>query len=119
MNPRDELLTVEEVAKYLRINPPTVRNMIDRRELGAIHVGARRVRIRQSELDRFIAADETASGYEKPRESDTVTATVAEVLRATGAQDSAELVSTLRQFAAAALKLADALEAQARTTGGD
>jgi excisionase family DNA binding protein len=116
---RDELLTVEEVAKWLRVNPQTVRNWFDRSALGAIHVGARRVRIRQSELDRFIAAGETASGEEKPRESDTVTPTLAEVVRAIGAKDSAELVSTLRGFAAAAAKLADALEAQPQTTGDD
>jgi excisionase family DNA binding protein len=52
---REELLTVEEVAEYLKLNQQTVRNMIDRRQLRAIRIGQRRVRIRQSELDRFIA----------------------------------------------------------------
>jgi hypothetical protein len=44
---------------------------------------------------------------------------VAEVLRRTGAKDTAELVSTLRDIAAAAEKLADALKGQAETAGGE
>jgi len=54
----NELLTVEEVAKILRLNQQTVRNMIDRRELGSIRVGPRRVRVRRSQLDEFLAAGE-------------------------------------------------------------
>jgi excisionase family DNA binding protein len=38
----DEFLTVDEVAQLLRLNPQTVRNMIDRGELPAVRVGARR-----------------------------------------------------------------------------
>ena len=57
---REELLTVEEFADWLKLNPQTVRNMIDRSELSAIHVGSRRVRIRESELYLFL-------GYRAPR----------------------------------------------------
>jgi excisionase family DNA binding protein len=42
----------------LRLNQQTVRNMIDRGELGAVRVGQRRVRVRQSQLDAFLAAGE-------------------------------------------------------------
>ena len=42
----------------LKLNQQTVRNMIDRRELGSIRVGPRRVRIRRSQLDEFLAAGE-------------------------------------------------------------
>jgi excisionase family DNA binding protein len=49
----DDLLTVEDVAKWLRLSKMTVRNMISRGELSAIYLGQRRVRIRRSELDRF------------------------------------------------------------------
>ena len=49
-------LTVYEVAELLRLNQQTVRNMIDRGELAAVAVGTRRVRIRQSDLDRFLEA---------------------------------------------------------------
>lgn len=54
----DELLTVEDVAALLKLNQQTVRNMIDRRELGAVRVGQRRVRVRRSQLDEFLAAGE-------------------------------------------------------------
>ena len=51
----DELLTVAEVAQTLRLNPQTVRNMIDRGEIPAIRVGSRRVRVERSDLDAFLA----------------------------------------------------------------
>ena len=63
---REELLTVEEVAKWLKVNPQTVRNWVDRGALGALHVGPRRVRIRQSELERFLAAGETHAAATGP-----------------------------------------------------
>ena len=43
-----------------RLNQQTVRNMIDRGEMGAVRVGQRRVRVRQSQLDAFLAAGEMA-----------------------------------------------------------
>jgi excisionase family DNA binding protein len=54
----DELLTVQEVAELLKLNPQTIRNMIDRGELGHLRVGPRRIRIRQSQLDALLAAGE-------------------------------------------------------------
>jgi excisionase family DNA binding protein len=58
----DELLTVAEVAKILRLNQQTVRNMIDRHELAAVRVGRRRVRIRTSDLEAFLTTDEIVTG---------------------------------------------------------
>ncbi len=107
----EDLLTVEDVAKYLRVNKQTVRNWIDRGELGAIHVGSRRVRIRQSELDRFIAAGETQPRAEDtkpsaPTEPADLTGAMAEIMRAT---DTTEMVAALRALAAAAERLAAAM----------
>jgi excisionase family DNA binding protein len=51
---RDEFLTVAEVAQLLRLNQQTVRNWIDQGSLPAIRVGARRVRIRRTDLDAFL-----------------------------------------------------------------
>jgi len=56
----DELLTVKEVAELLKLNQQTIRNMIDRGELGHVRVGQRRVRVRQSQLDAFLAAGESS-----------------------------------------------------------
>ena len=52
----ETFLTVGDVAELLRLNQQTVRNWIDRGELPAVRVGPRRVRIKRSDLDRFIAA---------------------------------------------------------------
>ena len=56
----ETFLTVAEIAEQLRLNQQTVRNWIDRGELAAIRLGARRVRVRASELERFIAASSSA-----------------------------------------------------------
>ncbi len=47
-------LTVAEVAALLRLNQQTVRNWIDQGSLPALRVG-RRVRIKQSDLDRLLS----------------------------------------------------------------
>ena len=57
----DELLTVKEVAERLKLNQQTIRNMIDRGELGHVRVGQRRVRVRQSQLDAFLPARQRGS----------------------------------------------------------
>jgi excisionase family DNA binding protein len=62
----DELMTVKEVAELLKLNQQTIRNMIDRGELGNVRVGPRRIRIRQSQLDAFLAAGES-----RPESADT------------------------------------------------
>lgn len=74
----DEFLTVAEVAELLKVNQQTVRNWVDRGELDAVRVGARRVRVRTSELDAFLEAGATIipeSGEpEMPVEEGSVTA---------------------------------------------
>jgi excisionase family DNA binding protein len=54
----DSLLTVDEIARILKLNPQTVRNWIDRGYLGAIRIG-RRVRVPRAEFDRLIAESHT------------------------------------------------------------
>jgi excisionase family DNA binding protein len=56
----ETFLTVAEIADQLQLNQQTVRNWIDRGELAAIRLGARRVRVRASEFERFIAASSSA-----------------------------------------------------------
>jgi excisionase family DNA binding protein len=56
----DELLTVAEVAEQLKLNPQTIRNWIDRGELSAVRLGSRRVRVRSSELERFLSESSAA-----------------------------------------------------------
>lgn len=54
MNNNNTLLTVNEVAAYMKIVPLTVRRMIDRGDLKAIKVG-RVWRIRQEDLQDYLA----------------------------------------------------------------
>jgi excisionase family DNA binding protein len=53
-----QLMTVEEVAKYLQLNPQTVSRMAQRGELPAAKIG-RHWRFRRETLDKFL--DEEAA----------------------------------------------------------
>jgi excisionase family DNA binding protein len=62
---RSELLTVEEVAKEVKVHSETVRNWIRKRELPAIDIGGE-YRIYRSDLDDFLQRRKTT----RDRESD-------------------------------------------------
>ncbi len=49
----DSLLTVDDIARILKLNPQTVRNWINQGYLGAIKLG-RNVRVPRAEFDRLI-----------------------------------------------------------------
>jgi excisionase family DNA binding protein len=67
----DEYLTVNEIAKTLRLNGQTVRNMIDRGELRAVRVGQRRVRVLRADLDAFLADQTDAPAQLAPARRET------------------------------------------------
>jgi excisionase family DNA binding protein len=56
-----------EVAEILKLNPQTVRNWIDRGELPAVRVGSRRVRVRQTDFDAFLARSEAPGPTGTPK----------------------------------------------------
>ena len=48
-----ELLTIQEVAQIMRVNPITIRRHIKAGDIEAVSVG-RRVRVKKESVDRFI-----------------------------------------------------------------
>ena len=60
----DELLKIIEVAAELKIHPDTVRRYIKDGKLTPTRLGGTRIRIRRSELDRFLAEGNQADGKE-------------------------------------------------------
>jgi hypothetical protein len=98
-----------------------LKNWIDRGELSAVRLGQRRVRIRRSELDRFIAAGDTAHassdeesappGYTGPSTADVRARFGAAMAEASAAleHDRQDLASALNSLADAARSLAQAL----------
>jgi excisionase family DNA binding protein len=63
----DTLLTVDDIARILKLNPQTVRNWIDQGYLRAIRIG-RSVRIHRTEFDRLI--EESYTGPKPQAKSD-------------------------------------------------
>jgi excisionase family DNA binding protein len=119
----DELLTVQEVADFLRLNQQTVRNAIDRGELAAVRIGKRRVRIRQSDLDAFVEAGYQPVAAPEPSEPEpeidegsitawaTFGAAMAETTAVLERTDQAELVQALDSLSEATRSLAAQLRA--------
>ena len=59
----DELLTVDEIATTLKMNPQTIRNWIDSGYLPALRIG-RRVRVKRSDFDALL--DGSYTGPKQP-----------------------------------------------------
>ena len=55
----DDLLTIEQVAERLQLHPDTVRRYIREKKMKAVRLSATNLRVRKSELDRFIKERET------------------------------------------------------------
>lgn len=51
----EPLMTVEEVAAYLRLRPETVRSFARRKQLPTLKVGPGIWRFQRSEIDAFLA----------------------------------------------------------------
>lgn len=51
----DELLTVDEIAKRLKVKPDTVRAWLARRLLPRVNAGPRRVRVPARAVEDFIS----------------------------------------------------------------
>ena len=54
-NPNLQLLTLDEAAKILKVDPTTVGRKVQRGEIAAVHFG-KSVRIRRQDLEDFIVA---------------------------------------------------------------
>ena len=98
----DELLTVKEVAELLKLNQQTIRNMIDRGEMGHVRVGQRRVRVRQSQLDAFLAAGESSAQLAEANPWQAVGEASSAVVAAVKAQDRDALDRAISMLADAA-----------------
>jgi excisionase family DNA binding protein len=62
----DELLTIEQVAERLQLHPDTIRRYVREKKLKAIQLSKTNLRVRRSELNRFLKERETNGGTDKP-----------------------------------------------------
>ncbi|MBV9197689.1 MAG: helix-turn-helix domain-containing protein [Solirubrobacterales bacterium] len=107
----DEFLTVDDVAQLLKLNPQTVRNMIDRGELPAVRVGARRVRIQRFDLDAFLAEGGRRTQRTQSRVAfDDAMGAANKAIR--GGDTGGSAVEALHSLSKTALALADELDAR-------
>lgn len=59
----NDLLTIEDAAKQLRVSPRTVRRLVDKRHIRCVYVGVdgqRRMRFTQAHIDEFVQARSVA-----------------------------------------------------------
>jgi excisionase family DNA binding protein len=120
-----EFLSVAEVAALLKMNQQTIRNWIDRGELSAVRLGTRRLRVRKSDLDVFLAggvsSNKTGDGGADPARADLARAI--DGARSALDHDDTALAEALRELARSSDRLADLLAGTppARVTrdGGD
>ena len=66
MDGRPTILTVQEVARYLRVHAMTVYRMIQRGDLPVVRVG-RGWRFKKDQIDRWLAEHETNPNHAAPR----------------------------------------------------
>jgi excisionase family DNA binding protein len=62
--PDEELLTVDEAAQIMRVNPRTIRDYVNAGDLAVFMVGKREYRIRRATLNKFIQEREQRKGVE-------------------------------------------------------
>lgn len=51
----DEIFTVLQAAQYLKVSERTIRRLIKSKKLTASRVGSRSLRIRQNDIDQYLA----------------------------------------------------------------
>lgn len=116
---QDEFLTVAEIAETLKLNPQTIRNWIDQGDLPAVRVGKRRVRIKRTDLDAFIASGSSSEELEHPERQlvtkemsgawGTFGTALAEAHAKLAEPERGELVAALQSLAQATTQLARVL----------
>jgi excisionase family DNA binding protein len=60
MKNKDALMTVMEAAEFLGLVPGTVYHFVSERRIPCVHLSARCVRFRRSDLEAWVAAKVTA-----------------------------------------------------------
>ena len=55
MNKKLTYYTIEEVAEMLKVNPESVRRWVRSKQLPAIKLGGKYIRVETGDLDRFIS----------------------------------------------------------------
>lgn len=63
-----ELLTVREAAAYLKVSPVTVKRYLRQGRLRGIHLSSRAVRVRRTDLDRFLTPGKREEEATMPKE---------------------------------------------------
>lgn len=102
---------VQQAAERFKVDQQTVRNWIDRGELPAVRVGARRMRIRESDFDAFVTAGEvravSGSGPDYVQEWQAVRDAIKLASAAARVRDTAELRRALADLSDAAAALGE------------
>jgi excisionase family DNA binding protein len=96
---------MKAVAELLKLNQQTIRNMIDRGEMGHVRVGQRRVRV-PAQLNAFLAAGESGAQLAEANPWQAVSEASSAVVAAVKAQDRDALDGAISTLADAARNIA-------------
>lgn len=61
----DEIMTIEEVAKYLKVTKKTIYYLIYQKSLPTVKLGSRLLRFRKSDIDRWLDVKANVKSFDK------------------------------------------------------
>lgn len=64
----DEIMTIDELAKYLKVTKKTIYYLIYQKSLPTVKFGSRLLRFRKSDIDKWIESKSNVKVYDKSEE---------------------------------------------------
>jgi len=64
----DEIMTIDELAKYLKVTKKTIYYLIYQKSLPTVKLGSRLLRFRKSDIDKWIESKSNVKVYDKSEE---------------------------------------------------
>lgn len=74
----DEIMTIDEVARYLKVTKKTIYYLIYQKSLPTVKLGSRLLRFRKSDIDKWIESKSNVKSFDS-KEDDKIKAILAKL----------------------------------------